>query len=338
MVSIKDVAREAGVSVSTVSHVLNNTRYVTPATAERVQQIVNFLGYQPSSLARALKTNRSQTLGMLVSNSTNPFFADVVRGVEEGCYEQNYNLILCNCDDKAERQLAYLNALAMRRVDALVVMTTHGDPAFDQALSGKSELPMVVLDAQAAENVCVVGDNSILGGQMATEFLLGRGFRRIAILSGPENHPRSLERRQGFERAMKAEKCSVNSSWCVAGGLDAAGGYRAMISLLDRVGAGQLPQAVFAFNDLMALGALRALGERGLSVPTDLSLIGYDDIDLAPYLTPALTTIRQSGFELGGRAAAALIARLEQGTALPPRLTLNPELVIRESVGQGERP
>ncbi|MCZ4280645.1 LacI family DNA-binding transcriptional regulator [Kiloniella laminariae] len=333
-VSIKDVACEAGVSVSTVSHVLNKTRYVAPETSDRVVAAVKLLGYQPSSLARALKTNKTKTLGMLVSNSTNPFFADVVRGVEEGCYTQGYSLILCNCDDKAERQLAYLNNLSMRRIDALVVMTTHGDPDFDRALDRKSELPMVVLDAKPAENICVVGDNSVLGGRLATEFLLGRGFRRIAILSGPEQHPRSQERRQGFEAAMLAAQCPVNPDWCLSGSLDAAGGYRAMSKLLERFGATGLPEAVFAFNDLMALGAIRALGERGLTVPTDISLIGYDDIDLAPYLTPALTTIRQPGFELGSRAAMVLISRLEQGTALPACLSLNPELVIRESVGQ----
>ncbi len=332
MVSIKDVARNAGVSVSTVSHVLNKTRFVAPQTAEKVQKAVNDLSYRPNEAARALKTQRSNTLGMLVSNSTNPFFSDVVRGVEQGCFARTYSLILCNCDDQAERQIFYLNTLAMKRVDALIVMTTHGDPEFDKQLGSEKTLPMVVLDAEAQENVCVIGDNSTLGGRLATEYLIAEGYKNIGVLTGPASHPRSRERYQGYKQTVDKAGLSIRDDWRVEADFSAEGGYKAMLKLLDKQPVNGLPHAIFAFNDLMALGAIRACNERGLRVPDDLAIIGYDDIDLAAYFTPPLTTIYQPGFDLGLQAANILLDNIENGIELPSTLMLNPQLVIRGSV------
>jgi len=329
MVSIKDVAQAAGVSVSTVSHVINETRFVAPDTKASVQEAVRSLGYQPSSLARALKSNRSKTLGMLVTSSTNPFFAEVVRGVEEGCYRSGFSLILCNSGEEGDRQTSYLDTLRQKRVDALVVMTVNRAPSFQEALSGLDSLPKVVLDSKPFPNACAIGDDSVLGGRLAAEHLIRRGHREIGCLTGPKDHPRSRERYRGFALALQDAGLSLRPEWVAAGELTAAGGYEACCRLLD---SGAAPRALFAFNDLMAMGAYRAILERGLSIPGDISVIGYDDLEFAPYLFPALTTVRQPSFDLGLQAAELLIRNLETKAEIPPLLQLTPELICRDSV------
>lgn len=329
MVSIKDVAREAGVSVSTVSHVINQTRFVAPETRANVERVIGTLGYQPSSLARALKVKRTHTIGMLVTNSTNPFFAEVVHGVEEGCFRNNFSLILCNSGDEPDRQEAYLVTLMQKRIDALLVMTTNNDPEFYGKLSELKDLPKVILDSEPGLDACTIGDDSVLGGRMATEFLIRQGFKKIGCLTGPEGHPRSRDRYRGFSNAMANAGLTTNPDWIVPGQLTALGGYEAMQRILD---TGTRPDALFAFNDLMAMGAYRAIMENGLAIPGDISVIGYDDLDIAGYVMPPLTTIRQPSFDLGLKAAEVLIHHLEDKQPMPPVIQLNPELIVRDSV------
>jgi len=327
-VNIKDVALEAGVSVSTVSHVMNATRFVKPETRKRVNAAMGELGYHPSSLARALKMNRTMSIGMLVTNSTNPFFAEVVHGLEDKCFQHGYSLILCNAGDNTERQRAYLKTLLMKRIDALVVMTTNTDPDFYRDLKGLDDLPMVVLDSYAEMDACVVGDDSVLGGRLATQFLIERGFRRMGFLTGPADHPRSRDRWKGCSQTINEAGIALDAVLKVTGELTIAGGYKAMQELLKR----GRPEALFAFNDLMAMGAYRAIAEAGLTIPGDISVIGYDDLEIATYLVPALTTIHQPSFGLGAKAAEILIEHLKKKTKLPVTLTLEPQLVVRDSV------
>lgn len=331
MVSIKDVAQSAGVSVTTVSHVINATRFVAPATKIKVEQAIQDLGYQPSSLARALKINATKSIGMLVSSSTNPFFAEVVRGVEEGCFQKGYSLILCNSGDKHERHLAYLQTLMQKRIDALVVMTTSKDQIFNEKLASLEALPKILLDAEPSLEGCAIGDDSLAGGRLATNYLLGSGHREIACLTGPHDHPRSSNRYRGYIEAMKEAGLVVKEKWVQAEELTVPGGYRAMCRVFDQGGR---PQAVFACNDLMAFGAYRAISERGLAIPADISIIGYDNLELSTYLNPALTTIHQPSFDLGLTAADILIDHLENKTDLPNRIQLDSNLVERESVAK----
>lgn len=329
MVSIKDVAREAGVSVSTVSHVVNQTRFVAPETRANVEDAIGMLGYQPSSLARALKMKRSHTIGMLVTNSTNPFFAEVVHGVEEGCFRNNFSLILCNSGDEPERQESYLVTLMQKQIDALLVMTTNSNAHFYAKLSELKDLPKVILDSEPGLDACTIGDDSVLGGRMATEFLIGQGFENIGCLTGPKGHPRSRDRFRGFQSAMQDAGLVVNPDWIEPGELTAQGGHDAMQNILA---AGTHPDALFAFNDLMAMGAYRAIKEHGLTIPDDISVIGYDDLEVAGYLMPPLTTISQPSFELGLKAAEVLIDFLEKKVDMPPVIQFTPELVTRDSV------
>lgn len=331
MVSIKDVARAASVSVSTVSHVINKTRFVSPEATAAVEKAIGELGYQPSYLARALKSKRTRTLGMLVTSSTNPFFAEVISGVEEGCFRAGYSLILCNCGEQPGRQGSYLETLMQKRIDGLAVMTTNRDAGFQQELDRLGAMPRVVLDSSPMRHACAIGDDSVTGGRLAAEYLLSRGHHRVACLTGPESHPRSLDRLEGFKNALKEAGHTLDPELIAAGDLSARGGYEAMHALLER---GDLPTALFAFNDLMAMGAYRAVYERGLSIPGDISVIGYDDLEIAAYMAPPLTTIRQQGFELGLEAAEILIGNLETGAALPEVIRKTPELVERASVRQ----
>lgn len=334
MIRLKDVARHSGVSVTTVSHVVNGTRRVAPATQVRVQRAIAELGYRPDSIARALKSNRSRTIGMIVTAANNPFFAEIIRGVEDHCFAHGYSLMLCNTGDADTRQLTYLQALRDKRVDGLIVMTAHSGPDFLAALA-RQPLPTVLMDADptSGEEIAVVNDDSRLGARLAIEHLLERGLTDIALLTGPASHPRSRERLAGALETLEEAGLRPPTSRIVATNLMADGGHEAMQRLL----AASPPQALFAFNDLVAIGAMRAARERGLSLPDDLSVVGYDDIELGRYLTPALTTVHQPVYELGAMASAQLIERLEHGEPLQPVLRLDPRLVVRESVRESMR-
>ncbi|UTV88304.1 LacI family DNA-binding transcriptional regulator [Cobetia amphilecti] len=332
MIRLKDVAAHAGVSVTTVSHVVNATRTVASATEARVRESIATLGYRPDSVARALKSNRSRTLGMIVTNAHNPFFAEVIRGVEDRCYQSGYSLILCNSDDIDAKQLSYLETLRDRRIDGLVVMTAENGAGFLEALSALP-LPTVMMDAkpQPGWDMTVVNDDSYLGGRLAIEHLLSQGIERIALLTGPRDHARSRERLGGALEALYAAGLGLAEDWQIATQLMLADGHRAAHLLLAN--PADRPDAIFAFNDLLALGCLRAAQDLEIKVPQQLSIIGYDDIEISAYLSPALTTIRQPIYELGTTAVDQLMARLA-GIPFPGQTQLAPKLVERESVAR----
>ena len=332
MSTIKDVAREAGVSVTTVSHVVNATRAVAPETHARVSAVIHRLGYRPSGIARALKANRTHAIGMLVTTSANPFFAEVIRGVEEGCFKRGYTLILGNTGDVSERLGAYWRTLAARRIDGLIVMTTNAAPEFFDRLAEDERLPVVALDTADDRADAVINDDSILGGRIAGRYLLDRGFRRIACITGPANHPRSAVRLDGFRSVLGEAGIALDADLMVESDLTVAGGFRAFTTLAERPGG--LPEALFCINDMLAMGALCAANERGIAVPRDLSVMGYDDSEFSAYTAPPLTTVRQPAFEMGEAAARAIIAFLDSGAPMPRLTALPPSLVERKSVSR----
>ncbi|RAR64335.1 MULTISPECIES: LacI family DNA-binding transcriptional regulator [Halomonadaceae] len=335
MARLKDVAKQAGVSITTVSHVVNQSRTVAPATRLRVQRAIAELGYRPDTIARSLQSRRSRTIGMIVTSADNPFFSALIRGVEDHCFDCGYSLMLCNADDVDDKQVAYLHTLLERRIDGLIVMTSRNGPGFLEALN-RQTLPTVMLDAATAPrpDIAVVNDDSRLGARLAIEHLLAQGLDDIALLTGPTDHPRSQERLAGALDACQTVGLTLPSRHIITTNLLADGGYAAMRELLEK---DHRPQAVFAFNDLAAIGAIRAALEAGLSVPDKMSVIGYDDIDVGRYTCPALTTIHQPIYELGATAIAQLIDRLEHQRPFAPLTALPPRLVVRESVRQRER-
>jgi LacI family transcriptional regulator len=314
MATIKDVAQRAGVSTSTVSHVVNETRFVSLETRERVLAAMKELGYRPNRLASSLRKNQTHTLGVLLPNSANPYFAEILLGIESACFDHGYNIILGNANDDAERELAYLRVLLARQVDGVLLISSG---AYEQSvdLLAAYEIPVVMVDRSA--NLSIVDEiftDNYQGGLMATNYLLDLGHRRIACIMGPSFLTPSADRVHGYRDALQARNIPHDDALCIIGDFQLGGGYRACQQLLN---LDQPPTAIFACNDLMAVGAMCAIQEHGLHVPDHISVIGYDDIPLASYSVPRLTTIAQPAQKLGQLAVKKLIEQLQQNNGLP---------------------
>jgi len=329
--SIRDVALRAGVSVTTVSHALNGTRFVSAGARAKVEEAAHALGYVPSEVARGLKHNTTRTLGMLVPSNSNPYFAEIIRGVEHGCYAAGYSLLLCNSNDDPERQADHLRVLAERRVDGLVLVASGDDAQIVEHCRGL-RLPLVLLDREidgiAADLIEV---DHAAGGELATEHLLGLGHERVACIGGPPNLLPSREREAGWRRAL--EKASVHPlpGELARGDFGPQGGAAAMRELLR---SGRPPSAVFVCNDMMAIGALHAAHAEGVRVPEELSVVGFDDIELAAYTWPPLTTVAQPKEAIGTGAASLLLERIRAGRTGLARKVLQPVLRVRGSTAR----
>lgn len=327
---MKDVARIAGTSTSTVSHVINNNRYVSPAVREKVLTAIAELNYAPSALARSLKIKETRTIGMLLTTSNNPFFSEVVRGVERSCYERGYSLILCNTEGSAERMLSSLEVLLQKRVDGLLLMYSESHQIPEELFRCYPVLPIVMMDWAPFSRACdTIQDNSLMGGELATQYLLSKGYRQIACISGPKNNTQACRRLKGYRQAMSSGGITLRADYEVEGNFQFSGGLVAMQQLLSLK---QPPKAVFCSNDAMAVGVYLALHQAGLEVGKDMAVIGYDDIELASFLTPPLTTIHQPKEALGKLAVDTLLRRIEDITLQPEVLVLTPRLIERQSV------
>ena len=333
MATMKDVARLAGVSTSTVSHVINNNRFVSEAIRQKVTFAIEQLNYAPSALARSLKLQRTHTIGMLLTASSNPFYAEVVRGVERSCYERQYSLILCNTEGDKDRMDRSLETLLQKRVDGLLIMCTERRRPSAEILGRYPSIPSVMMDWAPFESSSdVIQDNSLLGGEMATRYLVSRGYTRIACIAGPRDKTSACLRLEGYQRAMAAAKLPVLPGYIIESDFEFEGGFLAMQQLLRLT---PRPQAVFTSNDAMAVGGYQALYQAGLTIPRDMAVMGYDDIELARYMTPPLSTIRQPKDELGELAIDTLLHRMETPDVSQQLLVLTPELMERASVGRG---
>ncbi len=330
---MKDVARLAGVSTSTVSHVINDNRFVSEAVKAKITAAIAELNYAPSALARSLKINQTRTIGMLLTASSNPFYSEVVRGVERSCYERGYSLVLCNTEGDEHRMNRSLETLLQKRVDGLLIMCTESHLPSADILNRYPTIPSVMMDWSPFEGDSdIIQDNSLLGGEMATRYLIERGYRRIACIAGPQDKTPARLRLEGFKQAMAQAELPLPASCIVSGDFEFQGGYNAMNQLLT---LDPLPEAVFTSNDAMAVGVYHALYQAGLSVPQDIAVVGYDDIELARYMTPPLTTVHQPKDELGELAIDTLLHRLANPGGSQQLLVLTPELIERGSVRGG---
>ncbi|CCJ77405.1 ribose operon transcriptional repressor RbsR [Cronobacter muytjensii] len=329
MATMKDVARLAGVSTSTVSHVINKDRFVSDAIRARVEDAVRTLNYAPSALARSLKLNQTRTIGMLITASSNPFYSELVRGVERSCFERGYSLVLCNTEGDEQRMNRNLETLLQKRVDGLLLLCTETHQPSPAIMTRYPAIPTVMMDWSPFDGDSdVIQDNSLLGGDIATRHLIEKGFTRIACVTGPLDKTPARQRLEGYRTAMRRAGLPVPEGYEVIGDFEFAGGLRAMQSLLALP---EPPQAVFMGNDAMAVGAYQALYQAGLRIPQDIALVGYDDIELARYMTPPLTTIHQPKDELGELAIDVLIHRMAQPELQQQRLQLTPVLMERGS-------
>ena len=328
MSTIKDVAARAGVSFTTVSHVLNETRPVSADARRRVLAAVEEIGYLPSAVARSLRKAQTRIVGVLVPTVTNPFFAELVVGVEAACRHAGYSVFLCNSDNDPKRQQQYMRTLLEKRVDGLL-LSSAGDADALARIFKQATVPAVTVDrlVPGARADCVSIDN-LDGARKAVEHLIGLGHRRVGCISGPAEFEVAQERIDGWRRAHQDAGLNVDEGLLVEGDFSSASGYEAARKLLQ---ARPDITALFASNDLMALGALRAAAEMGLKLPQQLSIVGFDDIELGHFVFPALSTVGCSIQELGREAGRVLIERIEHPGASLKDLRLKPRLVVRES-------
>jgi DNA-binding LacI/PurR family transcriptional regulator len=328
-VTIRDVARYASVSTTTVSHVINGTRFVEPETEERVRQAIARLGYRPNLLARSLRRQETHTIGLLVPDNSNPFFAEVARVIEDAGFAKGYSVILCNSDLSDAKQAAYLDVLLSKRVDGvLLVSSVAQQEPLEQVLA--AGIPVVVVDRDVpdlpVDQVLVANDE---GGFLAGQYLARLGHRRIGCITGISDETPSSGRVIGFRRALAEAGIALPAEAIVRGNERYAGGEEAMAKLLRRdLGL----TAVFAFNDVMAIGALTALRRAHVAVPEAISIIGFDNIVQSAAMMPALTTVAQPVAELGQVSIRLLLDRIAQPHEPRSRITLPTQLIERESV------
>lgn len=331
-VTIKEVALAAGVSTTTVSHVINNTRFVDSVTRERVLQAMDELGYHPNYFARSLRSGVSKTIGLIVPDAANLFFAEVARKIEDYGYQQGYSVILGNSDNDPQKQANYINILLAKQVDGVIFISTGGN-ADDLLRFSENRVPVVVADRDVPlELADVVMLDNEQAGYEATRFLIELGHRRIACITGPQNLSPSMQRVEGYYRAMRESSLPIYPEYIVPGDFRFQGGQEAMSGLLACTPP---PSAVFVFNDMMAIGAMTAIRKAGLSIPGELSIVGFDDIELASAITPSLTTVAQPINEIARTATDLLIQRLKGKRAeANQRITLKAKLVQRESTAR----
>jgi LacI family transcriptional regulator len=328
MATMKQVAERAGVSISTVSHVINNTRVVSEEVRRRVTGIIDEMRYVPSAVARSLKNDKTNTIGVLVPNSSNPYFAELIRWIEDAAFELGYHIILCNAHGGAQKQTAYLRLLMEKRIDGLVLVASGADD--DQELLLRHEsVPIIQLErALPGLDADLVFAGQEEGAYQATRHLIELGHRAIACVSGPADLPRSRERVGGFLRAMQEAGLAVPEGDVLHVEFTSAGGHAAFGRLLARP---QRPSAVFVTSDLMAIGGLCAADGAGVRVPEHMSVVGYDDIGAACYSAPPLTTIAPPKREMARQAIAQLIERIRGGHEPLRNIALPSSLVVRSS-------
>lgn len=326
--TIHEVARAAGVSIGTVSNVLNRPELVAEATRERVQTVIDEIGFVRNASARQLRAGRSTTVGLVVLDLSNPFYTDVARGVEDEASAHGFSVILCNSDGSPAREARNLRLLAEQRVaGALVTPLKRRTPTLD-ALQARG-IATVALDRIGRGDHCSVAVDDVYGGRLAGEHLLSVGRRSIAFINGPSSIPQCVDRRRGLQQALKSE-AKAHFDEVSVHMMNAQSGEDAAAEIL--ASKKKMPDGVFCANDLLALGALRAFLRAGLRVPDDVAIIGYDDVDFAASALIPLSSIRQPSYELGATAFRLLLDEINaEDDHEHQSVIFKPELVARAS-------
>jgi LacI family transcriptional regulator len=336
--TLRDVATHCGVSTATVSAVVNGAEWVSPATRVRVQRAVDEMGYRPNQFARGLKTQRGYAVGVIVSDLTNPFFTEVVRSLSHALHADGRAHFLCDTDHRSDVGESSLRMLADNHVIGLVLIgDSVPEDAVRRYVRRRGHVPIVAIERDYdIESVSTVVVDSELGAYTMVKHLLGQGHRRIALITGPTHGGGSAtygreQRLHGYQRALRDAGVEPDPRLVVEGNFRYAGGQHAMRRLL---GAGKIPDAVFASNDMMALGAMSVLRDAGLFIPDDIAIAGFDDIPPAALTTPGLTTMAMPMSELGRAAAMLLAEKLVDDVGGAVRKVFDPQLVVRHSSGR----
>jgi LacI family repressor for deo operon, udp, cdd, tsx, nupC, and nupG len=335
-VSIKDIARLADVSHSTVSRALGDSPLVSSETKARIQRLAHEMGYSPDAQARSLVRGRTQTIGVVVTAITDPFIAEIVHAVERTARDHDYSVILASSNAEPEREIAAVEMLQSKRVDGVIVTSSRVGALYQEYLD-RLGVPVVLINSHSEQSgpyTFAVNVDNRHGGCLATGHLAGLGYRRIAYVRGPADHSDDLERLAGYQRALAEGGIPFDPTLVLQGNGRASGGERAWPQLLALQPP---PAAVFCYNDLTAVGLMRAARQGGCAIPRDLAVVGFDDIPFASYVFPSLTTVAQPKGKMGRQAVEMVLALLAGGD---PHVTGGANvivqgcLIVRESSGR----
>ena len=330
MASLQEVAARAKVSVATVSRVLNKSDKVVPETSAIVEQALRDLGYRPSRVARRLRMNngRAHLVGLIIPDIQNPFYAEIARGVEDAAYAAKYALLLCNSDENPDKERFYLDVMRDESVDG-IVLPPFDDTDFAVIEMVQTGMPVVCVDRSLAKvKTDLVEVDNYQGALEAVNHLLDKGHTAIALIEGRTQVSTSRERRRGYLDALAARGIAPRKEFMRAGDFKQESGRVLATELL---GVRKPPTALFVCNNLMTVGALAGLHQRGLSVPGDVAVVGFDDLPWAEALDPPPTVVRQPAYDVGRQAMELLLKRIMEPERPPVTVRLLPELVIRRS-------
>jgi len=328
--NIKEVARLAKVSTATVSRTINGSNKVTPETAERVRRAIETLKFYPNTNARALGSGRSSLYGLIISDITNPFFPELVKSFEDIAVQYGQEVLIANTNYDANRMELCVTRMLQRKVDGVAIMTSEMDEHLIGELNSR-HIPLVFLDTGTPQKLIsnIVIDYAA-GIDASVEHITTLGHTAIAFITGPMTLTSARMRRKAFTQGLKRKGIKLERHFVEEGNHRIDGGHEAMARLLDR---NPRPTAVLASNDMTAIGALGAIHERGLRVPEDISVIGFDDIEISAFTQPALTTVRLSRPEIAKLAFRALYDTYKSPTAKGQELTIKPSFIVRNSTG-----
>lgn len=329
-ITLRDIAKEAGVSTTTISRALNDKPDVSPKTKDKILEIAKNLGYTPNLLAKSLRSRKSKTIGVILADISNPFFSAVAKGIEDAARKRNYSIILCNTDEKYEKEEEAVRVLVEKRVDGLLITPVQKE--YKDILRIKEQKIPLVLVGRHFDTIktnSVVSDDA-LGGFLATEYLIKKGHRKILYISGPLHISSATERLKGYKRALR--ECKIPFEEKLVRGYTAKMGeaYTLMRKILKK----KLDfTAVFTFSDFLALGVMKALREEKSKIPDDVAVVGYDDIEFASILEIPLTTVHMPKYRLGMEGVNMLIDDIEGKNSAKKlqKLTIKPELIVRKS-------
>jgi len=330
--TVKEIAKAAGVSTATVSRVLNDSDKVRESTAKRVLKVVEEMNYRMDHVARRMKVKQTDSLviGLVITDIDNPFFSSVAKGVEDVASKNKLVTMICNTNENPEKERFFLNAMLSEKVSGAIIVPTIGNLNFFKKLV-EDGFPMVIVDRKLKGlKIDSVSLNNRKGSYDAVKKLIDNGHRRIGFVAGIRGLSNTEERIAGYQNALNEAEIEISDDLIVYGDYVENGGRRAITEFMSLIDP---PTAVFSSNNLMTLGCIKEIYEQKLSIPKDIAIIGFDDSTWAEALIPPLTTVKQPGYELGINAAELLIKRLRNGDANNIDVVLNPELVVRESCG-----
>jgi len=330
--TIRDIAKMAKVSHTTISRALNNDPRVREETRKRILKLVNKLNYRPDPRARTFVTKKSNLIGLIVSDISNPFYAELARGIEDKAHEKGYNVIFCSTDNKPERMETYVHLLMNAGVDGSIFASARLHEPVIEKLIGE-RFPLVLVNRKLREeayNYVVL--NNVQGAYEITEHLINLGYRKIASITGTSNLSTGLDRLKGYKQALKDHSIEFNEDYVIQGPFTRGTGYEGAKHLLSMENR---PEAIFGGNDYIAMGVIDAVEELGLHIPEDIALVGFDDTEFASNQRVRLTTVSQRKYEMGNLGVQILIDYIERKeTDYTHKVILEPRLIIRESCGQ----